>query len=38
MQDMKLAMNIEPGLFEWGGWFKSGMPSWISPEEYKVGC
>src|SRR3569832_1510407 len=26
-------LNIEPGLFEWGGWFKTGPPSWMTPDE-----
>lgn len=28
-----IELCIEPALFEWGGWFRNGMPQWMPPEE-----
>ena len=33
MGNTNTQLNIEPGLFEWGGWFKTGAPSWMTPDE-----
>lgn len=35
MHNETLQLNIEPGLFEWGNWFKAGPPSWIPPAEVR---
>lgn len=34
MGDTKSRINVEPGLFEWGSWFKQGIPSWMDPAEF----
>lgn len=28
-----LKLHIEPGLFEWCGWYRNGMPAWMTPLE-----
>lgn len=32
----ELPLNIEYGLFEWVGWYESGMPTWLSEKEFGV--
>ena len=32
---LDLPIRLEPGLFEWLGWYKLGMPKWMTPQEYK---
>lgn len=31
-----LKINIEPGLFEWCGWYRNGMPAWMSLQELQA--
>lgn len=27
-------LRIEPGLFEWGQWFRPKLPTWMHPDEF----
>lgn len=33
MESRTLRINVEPGLFEWTQWCRSGIPCWMQPEE-----
>ncbi|KAL3856218.1 hypothetical protein ACJMK2_010995 [Sinanodonta woodiana] len=30
---VSLPLHIEPGLFEWMGWYQLGLPKWFTPQE-----
>jgi len=38
MNNTKLKLNVEPGLFEWAAWYRPKMPDWMNPQEFaKIG-
>ena len=35
MGDKTSVLHVEPGIFEWLGWYQLGLPKWFTPAELK---
>ena len=35
MGDKTTVLHVEPGIFEWLGWYQLGLPKWFTPAELK---
>ena len=35
MGDKTKVLHVEPGIFEWLGWYQLGLPKWFTPAELK---